>query len=306
VIKQRKTEEQFAADIFTLFSRYSEEPSSDRRQVYFGQICGEIIHLCDSIGIKANEMGIEIYNLVQRFVKKNNTNLPSDKTGFFKYLKKALYTAKKEYYRNNKTSKMDIPRSIRAKLKIVNDIIAQKEGDLGKKLTENERRHYIRKWFSMAEYTDLVNLKKTRSLESCNQNYGEDNEINHLNSKAKSLSTGNVVINPEEEYFTNLETPKIKNALEQLFQDTQERTRECYRSLFTAYCIGKSINVEALIPLLDNEILEAYRKNGKKPKQHQIYLKYHPEIKKDSASVRASDMTKDFLRKLRSILKLPN
>jgi len=47
-----------------------------------------------------------------------------------------------------------------------------------------------------------------------------------------------------------------------------------------------------------------YRKNGKKPEQNEIYLMYHPDVKKESAGVRASDMLKTLLNDLETALKL--
>ena len=284
--KQRKTEEQLKADIFSIFSRYLSESSSDRRQVYFGRLCEAIISWCTNyLSIKANEMGIEIYNLAQRLVKENNTKTPRDKNGFFKYLKKALYTAKAEYYRHNETGRIDIPRETRKRLKILGDIITTREGNAGRKITENERRQCISEWFGITEYSELLNLINTGSLDFTSNNIGDTSA------------------SPQDEYFAKLGVLEIKAALELVLQNTQERSRECYRALFTAYCIDRSIDFEGLAPLLDCEILETYRKDGKKPRQHEIYLKYHPEVKRTSAEAMASKMINDFLKKLYSSLK---
>jgi hypothetical protein len=285
--KQHRTEEQLKADIFKVFSLYFDEPSPDRRQVYFTRICDLIISWSNEcLKIKANEMGIEIYNLTQRLVK-IDTKFPKDEVGFFKYLKTSLHTAEKEYYRNNKKNCIKIPRDIKNKLNYIDGIITLKESKLGRSLSENERRQCIpEKWFSIAEYTKLTNIKKIGSLEFADID------------KAS--------IDPEDEYFAKLDILDIRDALELVLKNTQDRTRECYRALFTAYCIDKSVNFVELVPLLDSEILKTHRKDGKKPKQRDIYLKYHPKVKQESASVRASNMTKDFLNKLRIVLnKIP-
>jgi hypothetical protein len=299
VEKQRKTEEQLKADIFSFYFRYLNESSADRRQVDFAQICEAIISWCtDYLGIKANEMGIEIFNAVKRLVKENNPNVPKDETGFFKYLKTTLYTVEKEYLINDEADGIHIPKDIRRKLKIVNDIIVAKESNAGRKLTENERRQYISKWFSIAEYTELINLKKITGL-----NTGDDNEIDLLNSEAKSSYMESVSLNPQDKYNAKLDMQNAKDVFEKVLQDCQDRTRECYRSLFTAYCIDRSVDFGGLVPLLDNEILEAYQRDGNKPNQYEIYLKYHPEAQKTSAEAIASKMTKDFLIKLQVALK---
>jgi hypothetical protein len=115
-------------------------------------------------------MGIEIYNLAQRLVKENNTKAPRDENGFFKYLKKALYTAKAEYYRNDETGRIDIPRETRKQLKRLGDIITTREGNAGRKITENERRQCISEWFGITEYSELLNLINTGSLDFTSNN----------------------------------------------------------------------------------------------------------------------------------------
>ena len=169
-------------------------------------------------------------------------------------------------------------------MKLIKDIVAYKESYAGRKLIETERSYYISEIFSATEYSELLKLKNAGSFE------------------IKSVFMENESTDPQEEFFTKLGLMEIRNVLEKILQGTQDRTRECYRSLFTAYCINKSMLIEDLIPLLDNEILEAYRNDGEKPKQREIYLKYHPEVQKESAGVRASDMTKDFLRKIHTAL----
>ena len=298
--KQQKTEEQLTDSIFDIYSRYLDELSSDRRQVDFVQIYEVIICWCISyLGIKANEMGIEIYNVVQRIV---NNKVQKNKQEFAKYLKAALYTAKVEYYRNNETGYIDIPRDTRKRLKMVDDIIVTKESAVGRKVTEDERRQCISEWFGVAEYASLMNLKNVAGLEfNHGKNYA-DREIDHLNSNVRPLYTEKASVDPHEEYLKKLGIQDIKGALERVLQNTHEKTRECYRALFTAYCIDKSIDFDGLTPFLDREILEAHLKDGKKPRRYEIYLKYHPEAKKTSAGAIASKMNKDFLKRLYAVL----
>jgi hypothetical protein len=300
VEKQRKTEEQLKADILNTYSSYFNETSTDRRQVGFARICETIVSWCtDYLGIKANEMGLEIFNAVKRLVKDDNTNVPKNETGFFKYLNTVLYTAEKEYLRNDEADGIHIPSGIRRKQKKVDDIIAAKESNVGRKLTENERRQYILNWFTMAEYAELMNLKKIAGL-----NTSDDNGIDLLNSKVKPSYMESASINPQDEYFTKLDMQNIKNVLGIIFKNTQERSRECYRSLFTAYCIEKGINFAPFFSVLDNEILDTFKRDKKKPNQYEIYQKHHPESPKATAEAIASKMTKDFLIKLQvSLLK---
>jgi hypothetical protein len=307
VEKRQKTEEQLKADIFNIYSHYFNEPSSDRRQVNFSRICGLIISWCtDYLMIKANEMGEEIFHVVLRLVKDDNTKVPKDEKEFFWYLKKALDNAKNEYCRNNEDSTVHIPKATLEKLKMVEKIIIAIESRTGKKFTEYERQQEISKWFSIAEYTELMNLKNISSIDINYRTDDDDNEINLLNSKVKPLYMENASTDPLDEYFTKLERTEFRNALEEVLQNSQDRTRDCYRSLFTAYCIDKSMIIEDIIPLLDSEILEAYQMNGNVPKNYEIYLKYHPEVKKDSSSVRSTEMLKKFLVSFKEALEQKN
>jgi hypothetical protein len=116
-----------------------------------------------------------------------------------------------------------------------------------------------------------------------------------------AIYTGGVSTNTQDELLSKLDIQDLKDALEKVLQNCQDRTRECYRSLFTAYCINNSKDFEVLAPLLDREILE-HQNDGKKPKQYEIYMRHHPEAEKKSAEAIAAKMTKDFLEKLKTAL----
>ena len=61
------------------------------------------------------------------------------------------------------------------------------------------------------------------------------------------------------------------------------------------FCIDNSIDFDGLSSVLDVEILEQFLKNHKISGQHEIYLKYHPNVKKESAGVRLLEMLKNCL-----------
>ena len=239
--KDIENEEKLKDKIFAIYSTIKKELSSDRRQVYIGQLWENIIKWYGKyLSIDAHEMGKEVFDIIRRITREgNNSNIPGDKDEFFRYLSKSLNTGENEYFRNFDSGIIGIPK----------------------------------------EETDIFNSLVIQSYMT-----------NNLN-------------NPQDKYFSKLDYLKIKNTIELVLEKSQDRTRECYRSLFTAYCIDKSIMIEEIIPLLDNEMLEGYQKDGKKPKNYDIYLRYHPEIKKDSAGVRASDMLKKFLNSLNTALK---
>jgi hypothetical protein len=109
---------------------------------------------------------------------------------------------------------------------------------------------------------------------------------------------------PETTFFSKLgKTTDIRKAVETVLLSKQERTRECYRALFTAHCINNSIDFEGAASVLNAEILEKHLKDGKRLEQYYIYQKYHPEVKKESAEVRASEMLKTFFNDLKNAMK---
>jgi len=181
------------------------------------------------------------------------------------------------------------------------------ECNAGRELTGNERVQCISKWFDMAEkevheYLLLMNM---RYVEGLTNNDNADTDI--LNSEKAHIPYLEIpFVNPENEYFTKLNTSEranlILDAVKSALNNTQDRTRECYRALFTVHCIDNAIDFDGLFPLLNSEIVEIYKKNGKKPKLLEVYLKYHPDVKRESAGARASKMLKELLDKLNTEL----
>jgi len=299
MVKQCKTEDQLKAEIFGIYTHYTSESPSDRRQVNFVRIYDKIITWCKVyLRIEADEMGEEIYRVVQRLIKNSDKKVPKDENKFNGYLRAALINAKKEYYRNISIAQEDIPRDIKYKLKLVKDLIAYKESYAGQKLTETQRRQYISELFNPEEYSELLKFTNIGRLEFNFNNSDEDDTFDILNSEVKSIFAENDSHNPQDEYFTKLRGKGTSEIIENVLQGMQERSRECYRSLFTLFCINKSLLTEYLIPFLDNKILETYQENGKKPEQQEIYLKYHPRVQKGSAAARSAQMLKDFLDRL--------
>lgn len=296
-----KTEDQLKTDIFSIYTQYFNESSSDRRQTDFARIYDKIISWCiQYLNINANEMGLEIYGVVQRLIKNSNKKLLNDKNDFIRYLKKALNNAKKEYHRNIGAVEEDIPGETRRKLRLVKDLIAYKESYESRKITEAERKQYVSELFDPVEYSELLKLKNVSHFEFAFNNTDDESTLNLLDSEVKSIFTENSLTDPQEEYFTKLDGINDKEILEQILKTCQDRTRECYRSLFTAYCINNSKLKDELIALLDNEILEAFKENGNEPKLRDIYLAYHPEVQKESADVLSSNMLKAFRKRIQT------
>lgn len=121
-------------------------------------------------------------------------------------------------------------------------------------------------------------------------------EITNYDNDAKTDNTPlDTIISSENIYI-------IKDAILTVLDKKQDRSRDCYRALFTLDCKG----LESLYPILDNEIVSTFQE-GKKPlKQYEIYLKYHPTTQKNAAEAMASKLLKDFKKDLKTYLKENN
>ena len=286
--KKQKSEEQCEIDILNFFTKCIGETYSDRRQVYFGQLCDSIFRWYENyVYKKAGEMGLEIINTVSRMVKNDSESIPKEKAQFFKYLRKSLENAKKEYhrnaYRNEDYKRIRLPR-------IVNEIekfIEMRENSIGREITNKEKLELISKIFIKTEkraleYLEMINNKQISSFDSFA-----------------------VYDEPIDKLLANENLNVILDAVNSVLDKKQKRTRECNKALFTAYCIckGKGNDLEALSPVLDSEILEEYYKTMKKPLYSEIYMKYHRNTKKDSAEARASETIINFRYKLKPLLE---
>ena len=314
--KDQKSEKQLKSEIFCVFSQCRNEASSDRRQVYSGQLCGLIFHWCNSYpfkNINAREMGLEIFKLVLQLVKENGrNNIPTDENGFFHYLKKSLYHAKAEFHRVYESGLIKIPKEKMSKFKKIDEIIKMEESNLGRTLTSNECAQCISEWFniSLIEANRYLELKKIRNVTGLAFNSCDNEKVTDIfeSDKVKVPYITNTENSPEEDFFSAINscenTSLIMDSIKTALNGTQKRTRNCYRALFTGYCLDKSIDFESLTPLLDSEILGAYQQNRKKPRLFEIYLKFHPDVKQESAEAIASKLIKDFLGRLNVILSM--
>jgi len=293
----KRTEEQQKDYIFDFFSKCHSETESNRLQVHLSILCEQIyLWYRDYLSIDVDKMGLEITKVVNRFIKNENiSKILNDKDGFFKYLNASIKREKASFYREyDEEGAIKIPKEKKRKLREVKDFIRMKESQFGRELTNDEKIQSISKWFKKQEYVDLLNLINVGSI-SHTSNDG-NNEIDILNY-ADTHS-----VDPLDEYIkkTNMET--VLEAVKSLLDKKQERSRDCYRALFTLYCIENYKNFENLYPVLDSQILEIWQKSGKNPNQYDIYRKYHPNAQKSSAEAMASKNLSEFLNDIETYL----
>jgi hypothetical protein len=155
------------------------------------------------------------------------------------------------------------------------DIVRMKESHLGRKLTEDERISSINKWY---DYENAIKIVGT------------------------SLAGAKIDGNPQTDYLNSTDTVIILEAIKTVLSHKQERSRACYKALLTLHCLD---NID-LYPVLDSQIIEAYRQKSEKPMQYEIYQKHHPEASKGSSEAMASKNLKEILSDLEKYLKEKN
>ena len=301
---QKRTEGQQKDFIFDIFSKCQSEAASSRHQMHYTMLCEQIYRWYkDYLCVDVDRMGLEIANVIKRILKDNNiSNIPKNKDGFFKYLNTAITREKASYYRNyNEKDTIKIPKEKKVKLREVEDFIRMKESLLGRKLTDDEKSTGISKWFKNQEYVDLLNALNLGSISFSGGD--ESNEMDALNLKAIPVYNTGISDDPLDEYLLKFNTETICETIKFALDKKQERSKKCYRALFTLYCIENIKNYEGLYPVLDKNILESCQEDGKKPTQHEIYQKYHTKAQKNSADAMASKNLKEFLSDIETLLK---
>jgi len=301
VKRHKRTGEQQKDLIFEIFTKCHSETESTRLQVYYPALCGEIyLWYRDYLSIDLDKMGLEIANVINRFVKEENiSKIPKDKDGFFKYLTVSIKREKAGFHRKyNENDTIKIPKEKKQKLREVDDFIRMKESQLGRKLTDDERVQSISKWFKKQEYIDLLNLMNVSSISHA----GNDGK-NEMDSP-KFADT--ISIDPLDEFILKTDMEIVMEAVKSLLDKKQERSRDCYTALFTLYCIENYKNFEMLYQALDGKILELWQKDMKIPKQYEVYQKYHPNAQKSSAEAMASKNLYEFISDIEIYLKENN
>jgi len=299
VKEHKRTEEQQKDLIFITFSEWQNSTHSDRTQTYFLQLCEQIFKWYKDYRRKeAENMGLEIATVINNFLNKDKKlTFPKDKDGFFKYLTTALSNELADSYNEFDEDKtIRIPKEVKARVKRLREFITWEESRLGRKLTIEEREKGVTEFFKEQAYINLLNVEYISSILFPGND--EDDEIDGLNK----ITTHSV--DPLNEYINKTDMETVLEVVKSLLGKKQERARDCYRALFTLYCIKNEY--KGLYPILDQEIIDTFHKHDKKPKQYEIYLKYHPETDKKSAEAMASTNLREFLNDIETYLKEKN
>ena len=301
----KEQEDIYIEKIFSIFTQCRSEQSTDRRQVYFGQLCGQIFKWCNLKNIE--DMGEEICIVCKRILKEESkANIPKEKTEFIKYIYTALKTEKANYHRTYESGIIKIPKERKSKLKEIENVLKMEESNLGRKLTFDEQTQFLYKWFKFnkedyQKYVDLLSKKYVGSI-----SVNDDDKPDLLNMTENAYYDNNINDNKDDNLFSqNIKI--LCEAVKSVLDKKQMRARDCYKALFTLYCIDNHsdiVELEGLSSVLDIDLLEAYRKAIKKPTQREIYQKYHSDIKDKGAEARASELLRIFLADLRQYLKV--
>lgn len=174
---------------------------------------------------------------------------------------------------------------------VANRMLKENKKDKFKYTKEEGHRNYVS--------TSLKHAKFEKARKSKTKQELPLEDYNQLSKNNPVFKTNE----PENKYFSKDNAVIIREAVEFILKNTQKRTRDRYRALFTVFCISKNINFEELSPLYDTSIINEYIKTRKKPKLYKVFLKYKPKVKKESAQAMATEMLKSFLKKLEATVK---
>lgn len=304
--KNKDKEELLKDNIFNIYSISKNEPL--RQDVYLGQLSDLIFKWCKKyLNYNVDNMGVEIIDIAKRLLKEESkANIPKDKDGFFKYLTKSLKREKAAYFRNYETGTIKIPvKKSYGYKKVEEDIIRMTEKNSGNKLNQNEELQCILKWFKNRErYIEVKNAKNIASLSFSNDD--NEKEIDLLNIVSFSLTGRNISKDNHDDYQKKLKRDMILKTVKVVLEKKQDRSRECYRSLYTIQCIEKTKgkNIEWLYSVLDFDIIKAYQEKHEIPKQYEIYQKHHPEAKDNNkAGICASTLLINLNKSLKAYIK---
>jgi hypothetical protein len=303
--KQPKSEEALKDDIFNDYSEYISEPSHDRRGVIFARFHKSIIEWCygylynkvvnAELQIReANLFYVEIYEALERLVK-NEVTVPKEKNNFFAYLRTTLDNAKNEYYRDCEGGPIHIPKGKIELLNKINTFIDMKKQNSERELSENE---------IISDASFFLGIPEDK-VRTCMELMNKKNVLSFDIFELKKAS-----VSPDTQYDTQ---ENIKDALKKVFQGKYAK-QPFYKSLFTGLCLDTltepthyewfSEHFEYLKEFLDEEMLEEYKKTGKRPKDLEICLKHYPGINNPSQS--ASNRKEPFLEAFRTACKEKN
>jgi molybdopterin converting factor small subunit len=295
VEEHKKTEEQLKVE--EIFKKYNEclDESAPDRQKLVEQLWKLIRSWNRKYNIWLNTkyksklegttdiFTVEIFVVIKRFIEEEKDKVPKDADGFIRYFITSLDREKAKSTRNEAIVRL--PKEKVADLKKLSEELEKLEKKKGRKPTESEVLRLVSKFFTLSEYNKLMNLKNIDSYEDRNTPVSADDSKDDFVNIFKKLITPDIV--------------------ESALNKTQQRNKDVSRALFTAHIIYKIENYEKLIPVLDNEIVEAYKIDKIELPFYEIYWKYYPdpEARKQNAQSRASQLWDQFKDKLQTVIK---
>jgi len=325
-VGERTTQEELKAEIYELYSKLKDEPSSDRRQVYLVRLWEKASKWCENYILKKekyqtikpfsrqeeleftfNGMGDEIFITITNFLKKDK--MPQEV--FIPYLYKSLVNAGlrsgKDFFSEQdekgrvKNCYLEIGKGGISQTRVTKEIekkIRTEEKNEGRQLTINELIPRIQRSISLREETlreYLVERNKKILPDTVYDDKGE--KVSIFDFIPGRYST------PEDDAIEDMEIEIIKDALETVLNKEKDKTKAVYREFFTLHYIKGNKDYPRLSPVLDNELLETVKKSGKIPTQYEIYKKHYPNVQESTAHTNASKLKDKFFADLDKAIK---
>lgn len=302
----KESEEKLKNKIYSIFIESRNDSTSDRRQVYYPQLCEQIYKWCrDYSFFNTDKIGVEISEVTNKFFKKNsNLKIPQNADEFIKVICTSLKREKiANYYKFDEKEKIHIPKDKNSKYnKVEKEIIKMKERYSENVLTQDDYSLCISKWFkNQMEYNEIKNAKKVVSLFYTNKD--DDKESDIINYSAISFSSLPISNDPLYIQISDSIKGIIKESIKKVLEQ-KKITRDCKKALYTLHCINLLEDVEWLSPVLDQKVINACKKEEEKPTQYDIYQEFHQEAKdKEKAGISATTLLKEFKNDLKKYLK---
>jgi hypothetical protein len=178
-----------------------------------------------------------------------------------------------------------------------------RESNIARKLTKYESELILSEWYGWEEKEarecyELIIRKFYGSLEI--RINDEDDIVDILDNESSSIYLPDMP-SPEDEYLKKHDISIIRKSVETVLQE-EEKNRDIYRALFTAYYITTVKDYKDMLSVLDKKVIEAYNAEGKMPARGEILMKYNDKItNKESADTSASTRLKEFFNKLSAL-----
>jgi len=316
----RKNTEKLKNEIYKLYKSCKEEASPSHRRTLLGQLWGQSLLWCKDLfkyeesfkftdGLEVEDLGEGIYKVIKKLLERD-----FEFDEFFPFFKECLIKEKNDIVKREIGEKgIKTPRNKTIQIYKIGKHVEDEEKRKERKLFKDELADICEQHrMGIHEYELIKNLKSVQRMIYRSKDTGDDIDTLDTYKPQKKYDPNNPEenegpYNPEKSFFVELNMKTVRECVKAILDKEKEKRRECCRALFTLCCIENDWVCRELLPVLDSDILaSSILDKSERPTQKEIYLKYYPDNKEDSASVSSTRMIKEFLADLENAVKKHN